>query len=60
MTSGMGLVEGESGSPSAFFDAVDALHALRDFAEDLAIHGASCIGLPVQNPREMPPNNNKT
>lgn len=47
MTSGMGLVEGESGSPSAFFDAVDALHALWDFAEDLAIHGASCIGLPV-------------
>lgn len=52
MTSGVGFVEGEGGSPAAFFDAIDALDALRHFTQDLAVHGASCVWLPVQNPRE--------
>ncbi len=52
MTSGVVFVEGERGSPAAFFDAIDALNALRDFAQDLAAHGGSCVWLPVQNPRE--------
>lgn len=53
MTSGVRFVEGESGPPPALFDTVDALHALRDFGQDLAVHGASWVGLPVQNPKEI-------
>ena len=52
MTSGVGFVEGEGSSPATFFDAIDALNALRDFAQDLTVHSASCVWLPVQNPTE--------
>lgn len=46
----MGFVQGESGFPPALFEAIDALHTLRHFAQYLAIHRASRIWLPMQYP----------
>ena len=46
----MGFVQGDSGFPPALFEAIDALHTLRHFAQYLAIHRASRIWLPMQYP----------
>lgn len=46
------LVVGESSLPPAFLDAIDALDALRDLREDLAVHRRPRIRLPLQNPLE--------
>lgn len=47
-----GFVVVEGGFPPAFFDAVDALHALGRLVEDLGAYCRSLVWLPIQNPIE--------
>ena len=50
ITSQVGSVESEGSFPPSVFDGVEALDALRNLVEDLAVDDGSLGGCPVQNP----------